>query len=236
MSAQKHDKTFSEEFQYTSSRNPYHEKLEAFAEFVFRDHEAEANKGQWNKLVFKREAPLILEIGAGYGHFMMDFAANNPGVNYVGLDYRFKRSFALAKKLDNHPTKSFRYLRAKGERIEYIFDENELDQIFYFFPDPWPKTRHHKKRLFQDRFLESAYKVLKAGGEIFIKTDHDGYAEWMDDVISNSDKFELCFKTSDLYEERPDHFLGKFQTKFEKIFLSKGIKIKAFVIKSKKEA
>ena len=199
-----------------------------------RDDEAEVYSGKWNKEIFKREAPLYLEIGSGYGHFMMDYCEKNPDINFVGLDYRFKRSFELAKKLNNHPTKNFRYLRAKGERVEFLFDKNELDRIFYFFPDPWPKTRHHKKRLFQEHFLQRAYKSLKPGGEIYIKTDHDGYAEWMSEVIQNNELFECTLNTFNLRDEYPEHFLASFQTKFEKIFINKGIKIKAFVLKSKK--
>jgi tRNA (guanine-N7-)-methyltransferase len=228
------DLTYSEEFKYTST-NPYHDKLEEFKGFVFRDHEAEELKGKWNSEVFKRDAPLCLEIGTGYGHFMMDYSENNPEVNFIGLDYRFKRSFSLAKKLATHPTKNFKYLRAKGERVHFLFNESELDRMFYFFPDPWPKTRHQKKRLFQAAFLDQAYKVLKPGGKIFIKTDHDGYADWMIKVMDNHELFEVVMATKDLRLEHPEHFLAEHTTKFEKIFLKQGIKIKAFELVSKKK-
>lgn len=227
------DKAFTESFQY-SHDNPYHDKLEEFGEFVLRDHEAEENRGKWNETIFKREAPLCLEIGSGYGHFMMEFCENYPEFNYVGLDYRFKRSYALAKKLSRHPNKNFRYLRAKGERVNFMFEENELDRIFYFFPDPWPKKRHNKKRLFQLPFLEEAYKSLRPGGKIFVKTDHDGYAEWMEEVMKEQDLFNVTLSTRDLRNEHPDHFLASFKTKFEKIFIEQGIKIKAYVLESKK--
>lgn len=229
------DKTFTEDFEY-SHKNPYHDKLSEFDGFVLRDHEAEANRGKWNTDVFKRDAELALEIGSGYGHFMLEFCENNPDINYVGLDYRFKRSYALAKKLARHPNQNFRYLRAKGERVEFMFDDNELDKIFYFFPDPWPKARHHKKRLFQKPFLERAYKVLKPGGYFFVKTDHDGYGEWMKEVIDNQDLFTCELATTDLWNEAPEHFLASFKTKFEKIFLGQGVNIKAFVLRSNKKA
>ncbi len=229
------DHTYNEDFQYTST-NPYHDKLSGFSDFVYRDHEAEEQKGKWNAEVFKKEAPLFLEIGSGYGHFMLSYCENNPEVNFVGLDYRFKRSFELAKKLDKHPTKNFRYLRAKGERIEFMFNKNELDRIFYFFPDPWPKARHNKKRLFQAPFLESAYEVLKPGGKIYIKTDHDDYAQWMEEVMDTSPLFEVELKTKDLHSDHGEHFLAKYITKFEKIFMKKGVTTKAFILKSKKDS
>ena len=229
------DKPYTEDFEYTH-RNLYHDKLTEFDEFVLRDHEAEENKGNWNKGIFKREAPLCLEIGSGYGHFMLDYCEKYPEDNFVGLDYRFKRSYALAKKLARHPYQNFRYLRAKGERIEFMFEENELDKLFYFFPDPWPKKRHLKKRLFQHNFLERAHKVLKPGGYFYIKTDHDGYGEWMKEVIENQELFDVELMTTDLWNDTEDNFLKTFTTKFEKIFLEQGINIKAFILKSKKSS
>lgn len=225
------DRAFGENFEYTHD-NPYHDRLSVFDEFVLRDDEAEKNAGSWNKTAFKREAELHTEIGTGYGHFMIEYTQKNPHVNFIGLDHRFKRSFHLAKKLASLEFKNFRYLRGRGERLGHIFGENELTKIFYFFPDPWPKSRHHKKRLFQKRFLDEAHKVLKPGGEFLVKTDHDGYFEWMLDVMKEEKRFEIVFKTFNLREEFPEHFLSSFITKFEKIFLSKGIKIKAMVLKN----
>lgn len=227
------DHSFKEDFKYKHD-NPYHDRLAQFSDFVLRDNESEEHKGRWNQDVFKRDGKLFLEVGTGAGHFMVDYCADHPDHNFVGLDYRFKRSFALAKKLATIENKNFRYLRAKGERIEFQFEENELDGLFYFFPDPWPKTRHNKKRLLQEPFLKSAYKVLKPGAIFYIKTDHDGYAEWMDREIKQCGLFDVLLESKDIRAEHPDHFLCKYTTGFERIFLEQGIKIKAFVLQSKK--
>jgi tRNA (guanine-N7-)-methyltransferase len=229
------DHSFKEDFKYKHD-NPYHDRLGEFSDFVLRDHEAESFKSNWNRDVFKRDGKLFLEIGTGAGHFMIDYCTDHPEDHFVGLDYRFKRSFYLAKKLSQLEFKNFRYLRAKGERIEFLFEENELDGIFYFFPDPWPKTRHHKKRLLQVPFLASAYKVLRPGGIFYIKTDHDDYAEWMEREIKASGLFEVILQSKDMRTEFPEHFLSHYKTGFEKIFIEQGIKIKSFVLKSKKEA
>ena len=80
---------------------------------------------------------LVLEIGTGYGHFMQDYCAKNPSVNFVGMDYKFKRSFNLVKKLDSLQQRNFFYLRANAARVDQLFGDSELEKVFYFFPDPW---------------------------------------------------------------------------------------------------
>jgi tRNA (guanine-N7-)-methyltransferase len=227
------DKAFTDNFEY-SHNNPYHDRLKSFDEFVLRDTEGEALKGKWRENSFKNDHPLYVEVGTGYGHFMLEFTQNNPNINFIGLDHRFKRSFHLAKKLDKLEHKNFRYLRARGERLDFLFSENEVNKLLYFFPDPWPKTRHHKKRLFQKQFLDTTHNILCPDGEILIKTDHDEYFDWMLDKLKDEKRFEITMKTFDLRDEFPDHFLASFKTKFEKIFLEKGIKIKAMVLKNLK--
>lgn len=227
------DHTYKKDFKYKHD-NPYHDKLEAFSQFVMRDEEAEVHQGNWNQNVFKRDGRLLAEIGTGYGHFMLDYCRDHADHNFIGMDYRFKRSFNLARKLAQQPHDNFRYLRARGERIEYMFNESELDGLFYFFPDPWPKARHLKKRLFQRPFIQAASKVLKPGATLWVKTDHDGYAEWMEEVIKNSPEFECVMATKDLRVEFPEHFLSQYMTKFEKIFVGQNIPIKAFELKNLK--
>lgn len=226
------DMAFKEDFKY-SHENPYHYKLSVFDEFVLTDDHGEKNQGSWSKDVFKNDLPLEVEIGTGYGHFMMDYTQTKSNINFIGLDHRFKRSYHLAEKLAKLVTKNFRYLRARGERLGFLFGEKEVSKVFYFFPDPWPKKRHHKKRLFQKTWLEVAHKVLTDDGQILVKTDHDGYFEWMLEELKDQELFKIDFETWDLRGEHPDHFMSSFITKFEKIFLDKGIKIKAMVLSKK---
>ncbi|HLE12855.1 MAG: tRNA (guanosine(46)-N7)-methyltransferase TrmB [Bdellovibrionales bacterium RIFOXYD12_FULL_39_22] len=227
------DFTFNDDFVYTHD-NPYHEKLAEFSHFVLRDKEAEKFKGRWRQEVFANGRPIVAEIGSGHGDFMAAYCSDHKEINFLGMDFRFKRSFQIAKKLAQLSLSNFRYLRARGERLNYMFAESEIDSLFYFFPDPWPKRKQQKRRLFQEHFLETAYKVLRPGGEIFIKTDHDGYAEWMMEIIAKQQLFELTFFSNDLRGEFPEHFLSQYITKFEKIFIGQNMKIKAFVLKSKK--
>ena len=135
--------TLKTDFQYRH-RNIYHDKLQDYGQFVFRDREAEQFAGVWNREVFKNNAPIAVEIGPGYGHFMLEYCQQYPLLNFVGIDYRFKRGFQLVKRIGRKGLSNVRYLRARGERLHFIFGAQEVDQIFFFFPDPWAKSRQRK--------------------------------------------------------------------------------------------
>jgi tRNA (guanine-N7-)-methyltransferase len=226
------EKSFNKDFLYTH-KNPYHQKLTDFSEFTLRDQEPEQFQGKWNQQVFDNNLPLHVEVGCGYGHFMLEFCQQNPQVNYVGMDIRFKRTYQLAARMKKQKLLNFRLLRAKGERIAFMFGPEEVDSFYYFFPDPWPKKRHLKKRLFQLPFLEVMNKVLKKEGKVYIKTDHLGYAEWMKEVLENQDLFKVNFHSMNLWNEPKSHFLNSFETKFEKIFREQNVPIKAFELVKK---
>ncbi len=223
------NRAYLEGFQYTHD-NPYHAKLENFP-FVLCDNQGEELRGLWNKNFFKNTNPLHVEIGSGHGHFMLEQCEKNPLMNFVGIDYRFKRGFELAKKLNLLVPKNFCYLRAKAERLSFLFAPHEVDSLFLFFPDPWPKARHHKKRLWQNLFLDDVMTILKKGSPFFVKTDDLHYFEWMQEILQpylEQKKLELRFKTYDLWQaSHSSHFLCSFQTKFEKLFIKKNIPIKA---------
>lgn len=225
------ERVFDKDFEYTH-KNPYDDKLarEGLG-IALRDKESEALQGQWRKeLNLKDNSILSLEIGSGFGHFLQQYSQSHPSEGFIGLDHRFKRTYQLVKKLKKCEIQNFRYLRARAERLEYLFAEEELDQIFYFFPDPWPKSRHHKKRLIQKSYLPILWSRLKEDGVVFIKTDHPHYFEWMVDIFKDG-PFQHELLTRDLYKDYSDHFLASFQTKFEKIFLSQGTKINALVLR-----
>lgn len=225
------ERTFLKEWRYKHN-NPYHSRLAQFSHFIMRDHGAEQFAGRWNESVFGRKAPLQVEIGTGFGHFMSQYCLDHPEVNFVGIDYRFKRSFQLARRLHNNcPQGNFRFLRARGERLPFMFAPGEVDRVFYFFPDPWPKRRHHKKRLFRREFLEGVHRVLRVGGSLMVKTDHQGYADAMLEVIADQKLLSLELYSEDLYHQYPEHDLSRYNTKFEKIFVAKGIAIKALVLR-----
>jgi tRNA (guanine-N7-)-methyltransferase len=220
--------------------NPYHDKLKQFENFVFLDHQAEEFKGQWNQHIFKNANPLIVEIGVGYGDFMTHYCSQFPQHNFVGMDIRFKRSFSVAKKLEESELSNIRFLRAQGQRLPWLFAHKEIDQIFCFFPDPWPRKKQHKRRLFQKELLQSLGSTLKENGNLLFKTDHQEMFEWVLNEVSQCSNLKILWKSFDLYQdynhisdEKIKELLSTmvtFQTKFEKIFLQQSTTIKALIL------
>lgn len=222
--------TLKADFQYRH-RNPYHERPRNYGQFVLLDREGEQFPGRWQRGVFKNRHPIAVEMGPGHGHFMLKYCRHNPSRNFVGIDYRFKRSFQLAKKIHRHGLCNVRYQRARGEWPHFIFGPEEVERIFCFFLGPWPKSRHHKKRLLHPTFLDSIHWVLRPGGEWFIKTDHDEYTSRIVRPLEGDPRWSVELATADLRTEYPGHFLSAYRTKFEKIFLSQGIPIKAWILR-----
>lgn len=221
------------DFQYTH-KNIYHDKLSEFSNFVLRDNESEKLQGKWKADFFQNNHPLHIEVGTGYGNFMRSFCGSHPHINFIGMDYRFKRSYQLAQKLSKLEHRNYALLRARGERLKFMFAHKEIDRIYYFFPDPWPKQKHKKNRLFQAPFLDSLYPLLVDGGELWIKTDHLDYALWMQKLIAEyKDKFEILLNTLELHKEFPEHPIAHMSTKFEKIFLKQKVPIKSFILRKK---
>lgn len=220
--------------------NPYHIKLGELGSFVYLDHEAEKFKGKWSSEVFNNFNPIIVEIGVGYGDFMMNYCLENPNHNYIGMDIRFKRSFGVAKKIKSNALTNIRFLRAQGQRLPFLFNEHEIDTLFCFFPDPWPRKKQHKKRILQKSLLQKIGILLKPKGHFCFKTDHLEMFQWVLEELAQCPNLKIIWQTFDLYKEAPlvnDENVQKlltpmvtFQTKFEKIFLQQNTPIKAIII------
>ena len=220
--------------------NPYHLKLQQFENFVYLDDQAEEFKGQWKKSIFKNNAPLVVEIGVGYGDFMANYCQQYPEKNYVGMDIRFKRSFGVARKIEQTKLNNIRFLRAQGQRLPWLFNTEEIDQLLCFFPDPWPRSKQHKKRIFQRDLIQNLGQIIKPAGTLLFKTDHKEMFEWTLNEISHCDNVKILWKTFDLYldyvkvtDEKIKDLLQPmvtFQTRFEKIFLEQNTPIKALIL------
>ena len=130
-------------------------------------------KGNWNRDFFKNENPIVLELGCGKGEYSVNLATMFPEKNFLGIDIKGARFWrgaktALAEKINN-----VGFLRTQIELVDFIFDENEIDEIWITFPDPQIKYKRTKHRMTNPDFLNKYKKILKPNGMVHLKTDSE---------------------------------------------------------------
>lgn len=121
-----------------------------------------------------------LEIGSGKGTFLVQQAELEPGTNFLGIEWAKEFYAYAADRIRRRALANVRMLHADAaEFVRWRVPNGIVSVIHLYFSDPWPKARHHKRRVVQDRFLAEAHRVLVPGGELRVVTDHDDYWEWM---------------------------------------------------------
>ena len=126
---------------------------------------------------FGRRAPLVVEIGFGRGDVLLDAAVARPDRDYVGIEVHAAGIGYLLARLHDRGIENVRVLFGDArETLRLRFLDSSLEEIWVYFPDPWPKTRHHKRRLVEPGFAEVAASRLRPGGRILTATDDEDYA------------------------------------------------------------
>ena len=140
--------------------------------------------------LFSKKQPIVMEIGYGMGEATWQIAKANPDINYLGVEVHMPGAGKLMAKLAENEVTNVRLIeRDVFEVFHYIVKDASLDGVHLFFPDPWPKKRHFKRRIIQERFLSELAAKLKTGGYLHIATDWVPYAEWITEVFSNTNLF-----------------------------------------------
>ena len=159
---------------------------------------------------FGRAAPRILEIGFGMGGATAEIAAANPGNDYLGIEVHTPGVGNLLKLIDEQGLSNLRVIHHDAvEVLRDMIADGSLDGVHIFFPDPWPKKRHHKRRLLQPALVQLLCRKLKAGGYLHFATDWEEYAQWTLEVLRA--ETQLANAAED-YAPRPDY---RPLTKFE---------------------
>ncbi len=160
--------------------------------------------------VFGRPAPTILEIGFGMGETTATIAAHHPEQNFIGIEVHSPSVGSLLKQIADRHLENVRIVQ--HDAVEVVHDmiaPDSLHAVHVFFPDPWPKKRHHKRRLLQPAFVHQLAQRLNKGGYLHVATDWQDYAEYILAVLSQE---PLLQNTVQGYAPRPDY---RPETKFE---------------------
>lgn len=163
--------------------------------------------------VFEREAPLVVEIGFGNGSSLAEMAAANPEVNYLGIEVHRPGVGHLMFLLKKNGIKNVRiYYHDAIEVLEQRIPDNSLEAVHIFFPDPWQKRRHHKRRIVRPDFLVLLNKKLKSGGYFHAATDWEHYANAMLSTLKASSLINTSIDNR--FCQRPEHRpMTKFETR-----------------------
>lgn len=189
-------------------------------------------KNKW-KTLYKNEAPFHIELGCGKGSFISKLTVKNENINYLAIDLvdamlgLAKRNIEQTYKEENKEVNNVYLTRFDIERIfEILGKEDKVERIYINFCNPWPRGKHHKKRLTHTRQLEKYKEFLSSNSQIYFKTDDDGL--FKDSLIYFKEcGFKIEKYTYDL--EKEENFWENIETEHEKMFKEQGIKIKALI-------
>lgn len=169
-------------------------------------------KGKWNKL-FKNDNPIYLEIGTGKGKFIMNNAIKNPNINYIGCEISDSVIYKAAKKINDQNINNLFLINIDAFKLGDVFEKNEIKQIFLNFSDPWPKSRHEKRRLTSEAFLNVYKEILVDDGFVDFKTDNRKLFEYSI-MKFNELKYDILELSLDLHSDYEDIITTEYEDKF----------------------
>ncbi|MBP2436263.1 tRNA (guanosine(46)-N7)-methyltransferase TrmB [Microbacterium amylolyticum] len=167
---------------------------------------------------YGREAPLIVEIGSGQGHAIVNASSSRPDIDFLAIEVYDSGLARTMLDADREGVKNLRLIEANApEVLQTLLPEGSADEIWIFFPDPWHKKRHNKRRLISPGFGAIAGRALKPGGLLRLATDWEDYALQMREVLDAEPEVERAFDG-----EWAERFDGRIMTAFERKGIDKG--------------
>jgi len=198
-------------------QNPHFTK-----QFLVNSVGAEINpKGKWSSQIFKNENPIVLELACGKGDYAIALAKKYPNKNFIGIDSKGARIFTGSKTAIDEKLNNVVFVRMKIENILNFFSENEVDEIWITFPDPFPKLRDAKRRLSAKSFLERYRKIAKPEGILHFKTDDLPLFLFTKEMAQEFSP-EILYCKENIYGSPLQFEELNIQTYYEKQHLAKG--------------
>ena len=177
----------------------------------------------WPEL-FGRGAPTEIDIGAGKGKFLNELATAHPERNLLAVERSAKYHRLCCDRAARRGLTNVRLLRTTAEDLLFrLLSEASVKTIYVLFPDPWPKKRHHKRRLFKPEIVAAMARVLAIDGRVLVKSDHDDYAEVIGEVLAGAPGLTPI--------DADEAFAGLPLTGFEHKYGNEGRAIHAFALR-----
>ena len=156
---------------------------------------------------FRPEAPLEVDVGCGKGRFLLARAASNRGTDFLGVDRMLGRLHKIDRKLVRRELTSVRWLRLDAYyAVAYLIPPVSVTTYYIFFPDPWPKKRHHDHRLFNAAFLDALHRTLRPGGRAHFSTDHRPYFDEVRAALEADARFKAILPPFEPTEDERTDF------------------------------
>jgi tRNA (guanine-N7-)-methyltransferase len=194
------------------------DKLQEYSNYVIQD--PEGFRGNWGE-AFEKSQPLHIEIGTGKGQFITGMAKANPDINYIGIELQESVIVSALDRLIDADLPNCKLMNVNGAELAKYFESGDVSRVYLNFSDPWPKTRHEKRRLTFKSFLEVYEAILVKNGEIHFKTDNQGLFEYS--LVSFS-HYGMLLKYVSLDLHNSD-YEGNIMTEYEEKFSSRGSRI-----------
>ncbi|RME85174.1 MAG: tRNA (guanosine(46)-N7)-methyltransferase TrmB, partial [Planctomycetota bacterium] len=209
-------------------KNPYRLKIHEYPKWIHTRAAILTSKAPYylNQLQGERKG-ILLEIGSGSGQHLLEQARRNPDFLVAGLEVRYKRMVRTAQKAEKEDLQNLVVLQWDGNFFHTLLKPASLDGLFLLFPDPWPKKKHRRRRIFLGSFFSHLAQTLKKNGFFLLKTDH---SEYFDHFLETLESFQVQFSpssrpfqiteiTRDLYQS--PYLEGNIPTEFEGLFIHK---------------
>ncbi|WP_300425712.1 tRNA (guanosine(46)-N7)-methyltransferase TrmB [uncultured Thalassolituus sp.] len=161
--------------------------------------------------VFGRDSHVVLEIGYGMGQSLVKMAEAAPEKDFIGVEVHLPGVGSLLNLAEDAGVTNLRTYKEDAIEVLKLIPDNSIDTVQLFFPDPWHKKKHHKRRIVQGEFAQTLRRILKPGGVFHMATDWENYAEHMMEVMEVQDGYENVAGKNE-YMPRPEH---RPLTKFE---------------------
>jgi len=192
------------------------EMLEFPKYLMYNNESVDSYRGKWSEF-FQNDNDIYLEIGCGSGNFTVKNAQKFKDRNYIALELRFKRLVLAAKKSKKRNLNNILFIRKRAETILDFIGKNEITGVYVNFPDPW--EGEERKRVVSEDLFSRLDIILKTGGKLFFKTDHEQYYEDVLELVNSIDNYKVIYRTRDLHNSEKAE--ENIRTEFEEMFLSK---------------